>query len=116
MIVPNVFITLVSSPDPIPKRRKGSGTYRILFLGTQDAAHHVTVMTTHRFGIATHQPLSQAAIAGYSAVSHDITCKPYGATPISATEFRNATPASPRNRLMYTRPFPPFGDGVLGRD
>ena len=28
------------------------------FLGAQDAARHVTVMTTHRFGIAMHQPLS----------------------------------------------------------
>ena len=35
------------------------------FLGAQDAVCHVTVMTTHRFGIATHQPLSRAAIAGY---------------------------------------------------
>ena len=27
-------------------------------LGAQDAARLVTVMTTHRFGIAMHQPLS----------------------------------------------------------
>ena len=44
---------------------------------TQDVARHVTVMTTHRFGIAMHQPLSRAAIAGYSAVSYR---KPHGAT------------------------------------
>ena len=28
-------------------------------------------MTTHRFGMATHQWLSCTAIVGYSAVSHD---------------------------------------------
>ena len=40
------------------------------FLGAQDVVRHVTVMTTHHFGIATHQPLSRIAIAGYSVVSH----------------------------------------------
>ena len=32
--------------------------------------HVVIVMTTHRFGMATHQ-LSRGAITGYSAISHD---------------------------------------------
>ena len=43
------------------------------FLGAQDidAACHVTVMTMHHLGIAAHQLLSRAAMAGYSAVSHD---------------------------------------------
>ena len=35
-----------------------------------------------------------------------ITCKPHGKNLIGAREFRNATSSSPRNRSMYTRPFP----------
>jgi hypothetical protein len=34
-----------------------------IFWGTQDAARHVIVKTTHRFGTATHQLLSIVAIA-----------------------------------------------------
>ena len=41
------------------------------FWGTQDAACHVIVMTTHNFGMATHQRLLRAAIVGYRAVSYD---------------------------------------------
>ena len=45
-----------------------------------------------------------------------IACKPHGATLIGTTEFRNATSANPRNCSMCTRPFPPSGGGVWGRD
>ena len=41
------------------------------FWAAQDAARHVIVMITHRFGMAMHQRLSHAAIIGYSVVSHD---------------------------------------------
>ncbi len=42
-------------PSPHPQRRKWSGSYTLsVFWGTQGAtAHHVIVMTTYRFGIAT---------------------------------------------------------------
>ena len=65
--------TSPNSLVPIPHPQKEERVWYTLsaFLGTQDAACHMTVMTMHRFGIATHQPPSHAAIAGYSAVSHD---------------------------------------------
>ena len=58
-------------PRPHPQKEESIWYTSRAFLGAQDAAHHVTVVTTHRFGIAMHQPLSQTAIAGYSTVSHD---------------------------------------------
>ena len=35
-----------------------------------------------------------------------ITCKPHSMNLIGVREFRTATSSSPRNRSMYTRPFP----------
>ena len=35
-----------------------------------------------------------------------ITCKPHSVNLIGVREFRNATSSSPRNCLVYTRPFP----------
>ena len=62
---------MCTRPFPLGGGVWGQDYTSTAFLGAQDAARHVTVMTTHHFGIATHQPLSRAAIAGYSAVSHD---------------------------------------------
>ena len=60
---------LVSFPDPTPKRKKGSGTHRVLFGAAQDAACHVIIKTTHRFGTTTHQRLSRAAVVYYSVAA-----------------------------------------------
>ena len=58
----------------------------IAFWGKQDAAYRVVGMTTHRFGMATHQPLSHTwlytAIGRYCMI---ITCKPHGVNLIGAT-------------------------------
>ena len=67
--VDRVLTSLV--PRPRPKEGKGSGIHRALSLGAQEIACHVTIMTTHRLGMATYQPLSRTAIVGYSGVSRD---------------------------------------------
>ena len=59
------------TPRPHPQKEKKVWYTSNAFLRAQDAGRHVTVMTTHHFGIATHQPPSRAAITDYSAVSHD---------------------------------------------
>ena len=107
-------ISVVSSPDPAPEEGKGLDLVHIeCFLGTQDAAGHVIVVTTHCFGMATHQWLSSAATVGYSAVSHGITCKPHGMNLILA---RRCLETSPRKRSMCTGPSPPLWQLVWGRD
>jgi hypothetical protein len=58
-------------PRPHPRGGKRVWYASSAFWGTQEVASHVIVMTTHRFGMATHQLLSRVAIVGYSAVSHD---------------------------------------------
>ena len=120
-----VFSSLVLStffsPDPFYLHSNKPSAEFIYFLFNvhiaceQDAAYHVIVMTTHPFGMAMHQRLSRAraAIAWCHMI---IMCKPHGVNLIGVTEFRNAMSASPRKRSMCTRPFPPFGGGVWGRD
>ena len=65
---------IVSFPDPTLKEGKGL-VYIERYPGPQDAACHVIGMTMHRFGMATHQPLSHACsellVCEYSTMSHD---------------------------------------------
>ena len=68
MMLGDYFV--VSSPDPALKEGKGLVHIKC-FLGRVDAAYHVIGMITHRFGMATHQPLSHAALYSYGAMSHD---------------------------------------------
>jgi hypothetical protein len=58
----SIYNSLV--PRPHPQKEERVWYTSSAFWGTQDAARHVIVMITHRFGIT-------CTIVGYSAVSHD---------------------------------------------
>ena len=55
------YCIVVSSPDPTLKRRKGPGTYRVLWGYTGCSRSY----NCHHFGVATHQQLSCTVIVGF---------------------------------------------------
>ena len=71
------------------------------FWGTQDAACHVIVMTMHRFGMATHQWLSCAAIVGYCTVSHDNHMQATWHESDWCNRIQKCHVSNPRKRSIY---------------
>ena len=56
----NLWIIVMKSCSQTPPSRRERVWYTSsAFWGAQDAAYHVIDMTTHRFGMEMHQPLSR---------------------------------------------------------
>ena len=104
------FISLIPQT---PHQRERRVWYTLsAFWGTKDLARLVIVMTMHRFGMATHQPLSRTAIVAYSRCRMIITCKPNSVNLIGTSEFRS----KPKKTLdVYQTPLPLLGR-VYGQD
>ena len=63
-----------------------------------------------------HGNASAALTCSNRRLARGVMCKPHGVNLIGATEFRHSKSARPKKSSMCTRPFPPFGGGVWGRD
>ena len=109
---------LVSFPDPIPTRGKGSGVLRAISWASRMQNSHVIliiVMATHCLvcGSRMQQRCNTGLICAAGALSHE---KSHAVNLIGAPEIRTATSSSPRNRSKYTRPSSPCRGGVWDRD
>ena len=98
------FVIIMCSIVPTHHPQKEKSLVDIeRFLGAQDAACHVIVMTTHRFGMAMHRWLLRAAIVCYSTVSHDnlmqATCL-IGATEMQCQQASVSTRCVPNPFLL----------------
>ena len=107
---------LVSFPDPIPTRGKGSGVLRAISWASRMQNSHVIliiVMATHCLVCGSRMQQHCGLICAAGALSHE---KSHAVNLIGAPEIRTATSLSPRNRSKYTRPSSPCRGGVWDRD
>ena len=109
-------VKIVSFPDPIPTRGKGSGVLRAISWASRMQNSHVIliiVMATHCLVCGSRMQQHCGLICAAGALSHE---KSHSVNLIGAPEIRTATSSSPRNRSKYTRPSSPCGGGVWDRD
>ena len=98
---------IVLFPDPTLKEGKGL-VYTERFLGrtagcSMSCDWHDNPSLRHGNTSTALTHMQYTAIAQCHTI---ITYKPHGVNLIGATEFRNATSSSPRNRSRYTTSFP----------
>ena len=99
-------VYLVSFPDPTLKEGKGL-VYIAQFPGRTGCSKPCDWHDNTSFWRGnTSTALTRMQYSATARCHMIITYKPHGVNLIDATEFRNATSSSPRNRSMYTRPFP----------
>ena len=109
---------VVSFPDPIPTRGKGSGVLRAISWASRMQNSHVIliiVMATHCLVCGSRMQAQQhcGLICAAGALSHE---KSHAVNLIGAPEIGTATSSSPRNRSKYTRPSSLCRGGVWDRD
>ena len=74
----------------------------------KDFAHVNQTLFPSLMMLGSGDETTHACTAGYNSASHDSHCKLHGVNVIGVSESET----NPRKCLMYTRPFPPWGQGL----